>query len=182
VPPPGYAIAPVDPTDAVAVRERVELHRRSWRPGRIRGLLGLPDAESKVESSYSEAKHRAVMATPVYRPELDLVAIDQDGRWAGYALGWLDERNQTLLIEPVGTDPDHERRGLARALCAELLRAARDLGAREAVVGPRGDDGYPLPRRVYGGLGMREVAQFVRFSGPPRSAAGPLSPGLPAVG
>ncbi len=181
-PPPGYWIAAVDPADPAAVRERVELHRRSWRPGRIRGLLGLSEAETQLESSYSEAKHRAVMATPVYRPELDLVALDPDGRWAGYALGWLDPLNRSLLIEPVGTDPDHGRRGLARALCAQLLRVARGLGAREAVVGPRGDDGYPLPRRVYQGLGMREVAQFVRFSGPPRSAAAPLTPDLPAGG
>jgi ribosomal protein S18 acetylase RimI-like enzyme len=182
VAPPGYEITAVDPGDPVAVRERVELHRRSWRPGRIRGLLGLSAAETQLESTYSEAKHRAVMATPIYRPELDLVAVDAEGRWAGYALGWLDPWNRSLLIEPVGTDPDHGRRGLARALCAELLRVARELDAREAVVGPRGDDGYPLPRRIYRGLGMREVAQFVRFSGPPRSAAELLAPGLPAVG
>ncbi|WP_152364265.1 GNAT family N-acetyltransferase [Microlunatus speluncae] len=167
-PPAGYRIVAVDPADPAAIRERVELHRRSWRPDRIRRLLGMPDSGTTAESSYSEAKHRAVMATPIYRPELDLVALDPDGRWAGYALGWLDQPNGSLLIEPVGTDPDHVRRGLARALCATLLRTARDFGAREAVVGPRGDDRYPLPRRLYQGLGMREVAQFVRFSGPPR--------------
>lgn len=42
-----------------------------------------------------------------------------------------------------------------------MLYAARGFGADVAVVGPRGDTGYPLPRRVYEGLGMREVAQFV---------------------
>nr|WP_281380950.1 GNAT family N-acetyltransferase [Nocardioides panaciterrulae] len=90
-----------------------------------------------------------------------MVAVGADGDLAAYALGWLDERSQSLLFEPVGTDPAHSGRGLARALCAQMLHVARDLGAHTAVVGPRGDAGYPLPRRVYEGLGMREVAQFV---------------------
>ena len=115
-------------------------------------------------SSYSIDKHRAVIETPGYRPELDLVAAGPDGALAAYALGWLDERTHSLLFEPVGTDPAHSGRGLARALCAQMLRIAAQLGAKEAIVGPRGDPGYPLPRRVYEGLGMREVAQFVSMT------------------
>ena len=114
--------------------------------------------------SYSIDKHRAVIETPGYRPELDLVAAGPDGALAAYALGWLDERTHALLFEPVGTDPAHSGRGLARALCAQMLRIAAQLGAKEAIVGPRGDPGYPLPRRVYEGLGMREVAQFVSMT------------------
>jgi hypothetical protein len=48
-------------------------------------------------------------------------------------------------------------------LCAEILRAARDLGAIQAVVGPRGDDAYPVPRRLYEGLQMRQIGQIVSF-------------------
>lgn len=45
-----------------------------------------------------------------------------------------------------------------------MLRVASEVGAKEAVVGPRGDSGYPLPRRVYEGLGMVEVAKFVSMT------------------
>ena len=154
----------MDVADANDVFARVEVHRRAWAPARIKGLLGLEVTGDEPGSSYSIDKHRAVIATSAYHPELDLVAVDPDGNLVAYALGWLDVHNHSLLFEPVGTDPAHSGRGLARALCAQMLRAARQFGAREAVVGPRGDPGYPLPRRVYEGLGMREVAQFVSMT------------------
>jgi predicted N-acetyltransferase YhbS len=99
------------------------------------------------------------VATATYRPELDLVAVTAEGEVVASALGWFDEGSRSVLLEPVGTAPAHSGRGLARALCAQILRVARSLGARECVVGPRGDDAYPLPRRLYAGLGMREVGQ-----------------------
>jgi GNAT superfamily N-acetyltransferase len=141
--------------------ERVEVHRRSWAPARIRAMLGLPVTGDEPGSRYSADIHRAVVASPVYRAELDMVAVAADGSFAAYALGWLDPVSGSVLFEPVGTDPAHAKRGLARAVCAGIMRAARDLGATQAIVSPRGDNGYPVPRRVYAGLGMREVAQFV---------------------
>ena len=159
----GYTIRPVGPAD---LAERVAVHRRSWAPARIREMPGrTDDAKSPSpcgdESSYSAGKHRAVQASPLYRADLDLVAVASCGEFAAYALGWLDSATGSVLFEPVGTDPRHARRGLGRAVCAEILRVARDLGATQAVVGLRGDDGYPVPLRLYAGLGMREVAQFV---------------------
>ena len=130
-------------------------------------MAGLPVTGAEPGSSYSLDRHRTVQASPVYRGELDLVAVAADGSLAAYALGWLDVRSRCVLFEPVGTDPAHERRGLARCLCAAILRVAHDLGATQAVVGPRGDHLYPVPRRVYAGLGMHEVAQFVAMTTAP---------------
>ena len=107
------------------------------------------------------------MATPAYCGHLDLVAVAADGSFAACGLGWLDAASRCVLFEPIGTGPVHGGRGLARALCAEILRVARGLGAVQAIVGPRGDNGYPVPRRVYEGLGMREVAQWVPFTTSP---------------
>jgi GNAT superfamily N-acetyltransferase len=163
-PAPAYRIETVDPEQAAQVAARVDVHRRAWAPARIKGLIGLEVTGAEPASSYSLDKHRAVMHTQTYRPELDVVAVDRDGDVAAYALGWYDERSRSLLFEPVGTDPAHAGRGLARALCAHLLRSAGRLGATDAVVGPRGDAGYPLPRRVYEGLGMGEVARFVTMT------------------
>ena len=153
----GYVIRPAGHED---LAERVEVHRRCWAPARIKRMLGMAVTDNEAESLYSEEIHRAVVTSPIYRGELDLVAVPEDGSFAAYGLGWLDPNSGCVLFEPVGTDPDHVQRGLARALCAEILRRARDLGATQAIVGPRGDNSYPVPRRVYAGLGMHEVAQF----------------------
>lgn len=166
-PPPGYRIRCVDVADTDDVLARVNVHRRAWAPARIKGLLGLEVTGDEPGSTYSVDRHRDVIETPGYRPELDLVAVGPDGDLAAYALGWLDDRSHSLLLEPVGTDPAHSGRGLARALCAQLLCVAAQLGAEEAVVGPRGDPAYPVPRRIYEGLGMREVAQFVFMTNAP---------------
>jgi GNAT superfamily N-acetyltransferase len=160
----GYTIRTVSHDE---IDERVEVHRRCWAPARIKEMLGLPATGAEPGSSYSIDKHLTVMATPVYRPELDMVAVTAGGSFAAFGLGWLDVGSRCVLLEPVGTDPDHGKRGLAGALCTEILRVARDLGATQAIVGPRGDDGYPVPRRLYAGLGMREVAQFVSMTTSP---------------
>lgn len=157
---PGYAVRA---TRFDEIEERADVHRRCWAPARINSLLGLPAREDEAGSSYSVAKQEAVMASPFYRRELDLVAEDPAGHLVAYGLGWLDPISKSVLFEPIGTDPAYGGRGLARALCSEILRRAASLGATQAVVGPRGDNAYPLPRRVYEGLSMREVAQFVTF-------------------
>lgn len=159
--PPGYAVRPTRPDE---IEKRAEVHRRCWAPARIKLLLGVPVTGDEADSSYTVAKQTAVMASPLYRPELDLVAEDSAGHLVAYGLGWLDISSESVLFEPVGTDPAHGGRGLARALCSEILCRAAALGAKQAVVGPRGDDAYPLPRRVYEGLGMREVAQVITFT------------------
>ncbi|HEY0001329.1 MAG TPA: GNAT family N-acetyltransferase [Actinoplanes sp.] len=161
VPADGYTIRAMNPARPTDLAERVELHRRCWDPARIKAMLGLAITGAEAGSSYSMEKHHAAMRTPVYRPELDLVAVAANGDFAAYALGWMDEQHGCVLFEPIGTDPAHTGRGLARAICSEVLRVARELGAVQAVVAPRGDAGYPVPRRLYQSLGMREVAQFV---------------------
>ncbi len=57
---------------------------------------------------------RAQMASPTYRPELDLLALAPDP--VAHCTGWFDEASETLLVEPVGCHPAHRRRGLARDL------------------------------------------------------------------
>jgi GNAT superfamily N-acetyltransferase len=175
----GYVIRPVRPDELAA---RVAVHRRCWAPARIKKLLGLPLTGAEPGSGYSADRHRAVTASPVYRGELDLVAVAPDGSFAAFGLGWLAPESSSMLFEPVGTDPGHARRGLARALCSRMLRAARDLGATQAVVSPRGDDGYPLPRRLYTGLGMREVARFVPLISPAAETSDDRSAGRGALG
>lgn len=163
----GYSIRSVKLDDEHDCAERVEVHRRSWAPARINRLMGRPVTGDDPPSSYTLDKHRAVQQTPVYRQELDVVVVSPDGSFVASGIGWLDDRNRSLLLEPVGSDPAHERRGLARALCAEILRVGAELGATKAVVSPRGDDIYPIARGVYQALAMRPVAEFVTLTNSP---------------
>jgi mycothiol synthase len=78
-----------------------------------------------------------ILETPGYRPELDLVAVAPDGRIAAFAVVWVGPgggAGAAGQFEPVGTHPDHRRRGLARALLVEGMRRLRSLGATQVTV------------------------------------------------
>ena len=98
-----------------------------------------------------------------YRPELDCVIEAPDGSFASFALAWLDDENRVGELEPVGTDPRHARRGLARAACVFALHRLGDAGAETALVVPRGDEAYPAPRRLYEAIGFRQVARSLEY-------------------
>jgi hypothetical protein len=159
--PTGYVVRPVHAEETVA---RAALHRAVWAPARIKDLLGLPVTGDEDSSGFSDETYARVRADPDYRRELDMVVVAPDGSLVAYALGWLDERHRSLLIEPLGTAPSHAGRGLGHAVCSALLAAAARLGATQAVARPRGDDGYPVPRHLYTRLGMTPVARGVTYA------------------
>ncbi|MGH8967994.1 MAG: GNAT family N-acetyltransferase [Actinomycetes bacterium] len=154
--PRGFAVLTAD--DA-GERIRVDAHRLAWAPARIKELLGLEVGGDEPPSSFTLDRYRMVKSVSIYRPELDLVVLAPDGRPAAFALGWHDSRSRSVLFEPVGTSPSHSRRGLSQAVCTAVMSAARDLGATQAVVGPRCDAAYPAPRRLYESLGFSTLAR-----------------------
>jgi GNAT superfamily N-acetyltransferase len=52
----------------------------------------------------------------LYDPELDLLIEAPDGDVAGYALFWADPVTRVGLVEPMRTEDEYQRRGLARHL------------------------------------------------------------------
>lgn len=79
--------------------------------------------------------YRNVRKAPLYRPELDLVAVTSSGEHAAFCTLWYDEKTHSAAFAPVGTHPEHQRRGLAKALMAEGLRRVHGLGATLVTVG-----------------------------------------------
>lgn len=154
--PHGYHVRATRPGEEEA---RVVVHRRSWSPARLQEMAGAPIVDTGAESSFGAEAYRRVTATSLYRRDLDLVVEAPDGQLVASALGWFDPMSHSGLIEPVGTDPSYAVRGLARAACAALLASLARVGATQAVVCPRGDDGYPVPRHLYATLGMTPVAR-----------------------
>jgi GNAT superfamily N-acetyltransferase len=157
--PAGHLTRAVRPDEIAA---RAAVHRAAWRPARIGALL-VPQVALDGESEMSAQRYRAVTETWPYRPELDQVVVAPDGEFAASALGWLDAANAAGELEPVGTDPRYARRGLGAAASLACLHALRSAGATRAVVCPRGDASYPVPRRLYAALGFRPVARTVTY-------------------
>ena len=94
------------------------------------------------------------MAAWPYRTDLDWVAEAPDGAFVANCLIWLDP-DGVGLIEPVGTSPEYRRQGLSRAVCLAALQALKAAGGTRAIVYPRGDDAYPIPRKLYQSMGFQ---------------------------
>lgn len=62
----------------------------------------------------------------LYRPELDLCVVADDGSVAGYGLFWADPVTKVGLVEPMRTEDAHQGKGLA----AHVLTSGLELLAR----------------------------------------------------
>lgn len=159
--PTGYVIRAVQAGDFAA---RVRLHRSAWEPAQLPFHRDhRPVVEAGATSPFSDDAYRQVCATWPYRPELDLVAVAPDGALAASCIAWLDDGIGAAELEPVGTAPAHRGRGLARALCLAAVSRVSELGGTEVAVHARGDEAYPVPRRVYEGCGFRVRGRTVTF-------------------
>ena len=134
---------------------RAEVHRATWSAT----LVSNPGPSRVTAESYAR-----VMTTWPYSPELDWIIEAPDGQFASCCIAWLDEKNRVGELEPVGTHPDFRRLGLASAVCLFALHALRERGAKIAVVYPRGDDAYPVPRKIYGDLGFQPYSRTRTYS------------------
>jgi mycothiol synthase len=76
-----------------------------------------------------------IQRCPLYRRDLDIVAVAPGGEIASFCTLWYDDVTRSAYIEPVATVPEHQRRGLARATITEGLRRLQRLGATRAFVG-----------------------------------------------
>ncbi|MFE3448708.1 GNAT family N-acetyltransferase [Nonomuraea sp. NPDC059194] len=152
--PEGYTLRAVrDERDAAA---RAAVHAAAFAPSRV--------TPSRVTPSRVTAdSYLQVMRAWPYRTELDWLVETTEGEPVAFCLVWLDEESGVAVLEPVGTDPAHRRRGLATAAILGALHEARRLGARTARVCARGDDDYPSARATYQAMGFRPYARNVTF-------------------
>lgn len=79
--------------------------------------------------------YRHIQAAPLYRRDLDIVAVAADGSIGAFCTAWFDDVSLTAYLEPVATVAAHRRRGLARAVILEALHRLRRMGCRVAFVG-----------------------------------------------
>jgi ribosomal protein S18 acetylase RimI-like enzyme len=122
-------------------------------------------------STNTVEKYRFCRTTPLYRPGLDTLITAPDGSVAAFALAWLDPLTLAVELEPVGTHPDHQRRGLGAAVCRAALRAARAMGGQQVLVAADGTN--PAANGLYASLGLGLAARIIPFR---RSGAPPDDP------
>lgn len=115
------------------------------------GLAFQPqDVKIAVDYRDDPAWYRDIQSAPLYRRDLDLVAVAPDGSIAAFCTVWFDDVTRTGGYEPVGTVPAHQRRGLANALMTEGLRRLRRMGAVRAFVSGFDDAANALYRTALG--------------------------------
>jgi mycothiol synthase len=93
-----------------------------------------------------------IQRAPLYRRNLDIVAVAPNGEFAGFCTVWFDDVIRTGAFEPVGTAPAHQRRGLGKAVMCEGLRRLKRLGATMAYVGSY----VPQAHALYTSVGFTE--------------------------
>jgi GNAT superfamily N-acetyltransferase len=104
-----------------------------------------------------------LLQTSLYRPDLDLIVVDRTDNYAAHGLFWYDAATATGLVEPMRTEDDHQRRGLARhVLTAGIDLLARAGAARIKIIFEHDN---PAARNLYLGVGFEPVKQTVIASG-----------------
>jgi predicted N-acetyltransferase YhbS len=140
-PPAGWAVRPVEgPSE---YESRLAVHQAAFE-----SLKATIPAYVRLRSA------------PGYDPELDLVAVNERGVIASFALGWFDGASGTGLFEPVGTLPKYRRQGLSRAVLQEGLRRFRERGARQVYVNSL--EASEAANGVYAAVGF-QLAQQIRL-------------------
>ncbi len=87
-----------------------------------------------------------------YQEDLDIVAADPDGKFAALCTARIDPLSKIAELEPVGTHPDHRKRGLAKAvICESLKRLEKYKPSAVVILGAAPTDGA---RRLYESVGF----------------------------
>jgi RimJ/RimL family protein N-acetyltransferase len=90
--------------------------------------------------------------TSLYRPDLDLVVHDSRDSVAAYGLFWYHPATATGLVEPMRTEDDHQRRGLARHILTTGIDLLAEAGVERIKICYEPDN--PASRGLYLSVGF----------------------------
>ena len=88
-----------------------------------------PPPEEEIEG------RKLVQQAPNFRKDLTIVAVAPNGDYVSYCGMFYEPNNQVAYLEPLATDPDYRRMGMARAVVLESLRRVQALGPEVCWVG-----------------------------------------------
>lgn len=136
---PGYVLR--------SLGDGLELLERCYASG-----LGFHEGDIRVavDNRDDPSWYRNIQTAPLYRRDLDLVAVAPDGAIAAFCTIWFDDVTRSACFEPVATVPAYQRRGLGKALLTEGLRRLQRMGATTAFVSGYSVRANALYRSVMG--------------------------------
>ena len=136
---PGFTIRPLG--------DGLELLERCYASG-----LGFHEGDIRiaVDNRSDPSWYHNIQTAPLYRRDLDLVAVAPEGAIAAFCTIWFDDVTRSAVFEPVATVPAHQRKGLGKALLTDGLRRLQRVGATHAFVGGYSPAANSLYRSVMG--------------------------------
>lgn len=119
----------------------LELLERCYASG-----LGFHDGDIRiaVDNRNDSTWYHNIQNAPLYRQNLDIVAIAPDGSIAAFCTVWFDDVARIGIFEPVATVPAYQRRGLGKAVMSEGMRRLKKLGGTKAFVGSYSEEAGAL--------------------------------------
>ncbi len=135
---------------------------------KIRHLSGRDEIEayvalvnSAIPKATSAETHQRWIETPEYIPELDLIAVADDGTFAAFCQSYYDplelarSTRREGWTDPIGTAPAYRKKGLARAIVLEALWRLKSRGIEDAVLGVAGSN--EVAQKLYESIGYRAI-------------------------
>ncbi len=114
-------------------------------------------------SGYTEARLRSTQSTPGYRPELDLVVVNDERKAVAYCMGWLEEANpKSGYIEPMGVHSDYRKLGFGKAIAKECFRRLAEAGAERAWIASEAEPN--VSNFLYESLGPMQTKRSYRYT------------------
>ncbi|QNO15310.1 GNAT family N-acetyltransferase [Alkalicella caledoniensis] len=77
---------------------------------------------------------KTMLSSPHLTPEITIAVVAPNGNYASHCGLWYHPEEGYANVEPVATDPDYRKMGLAKAAIYESVLRAAKLGAKEAYV------------------------------------------------
>lgn len=148
---------------AADARPEVSPLHEAYRLSRRLDTMGRPHHMTNAARNHADVETR-LGQTSLYRPDLDLVVHDSGDNVAAYGLFWFDPETATGLVEPMRTEDEHQRRGLARHILTAGIDLLAEAGAARIKICYHPDN--PASKSLYLGVGFEPDRQTIIFSGP----------------
>jgi len=147
---------------AADARPEISPLHKDYRLSHRLDTMGRPHHMINPSRNHPDVEER-LRQTSLYRPDLDLVVYDSSDGVAAYGLFWYDPETATGLVEPMRTEDDHQRRGLARHVLTTGIDLLADAGAERIKICFEPDN--LASKGLYLSVGFEPVKQTDVFAG-----------------
>jgi GNAT superfamily N-acetyltransferase len=153
--PAGYTIRSVEDDEWA---QRLECHRAAWLPQVFPWPPGnRPPIPPDVTSRFTGRLYEQVRRTWLYDQTLDLVVVAPDGTFAACCIAWWDAASGCAEIEPLGVVAAHRRKGLAGALCLDVVARVAARGGAGVFINSDPSAEYFVPSAAYAKAGFATI-------------------------